>query len=253
MTGVEGRVVVAVETSGPVGSVAVARGGEVLARTFLDEESGHAARVVPAVEDVLGRAGLGRGDLDAVVVGAGPGSFTGVRVAAATGKGLAHALEVPLWAVSSLEAAALAEVVLPSGVGPWAASDGGFPGEEPAAGPPVRYVLFDARGERVYAACYRIGPRELETLLPPRATRIGEVLAGSRPDGARFAGSGATRHRDALGRAGGVVLPPPAGVPTADGLVGALVRASGRGPLEDPWRWEPDYLRMAGAERAGAR
>ena len=68
----EGAVLVAVETSGPVGSVAVARGGRVLGRAFLEEESGHAARVVPALEDALERVGLGRADIDGVVVGAGP-------------------------------------------------------------------------------------------------------------------------------------------------------------------------------------
>ncbi|MDF2697777.1 MAG: tsaB, partial [Labilithrix sp.] len=112
----------AFDTSIAVGSVAVGLGGELLASATLDERKEHASRLVPSIEKVLERAAMRITDVGGIVVGEGPGSFTGVRVAAATAKGLAHALGVPLWAFSSLAAAALAE-------------DAG----------PTRYVLFDAR------------------------------------------------------------------------------------------------------------
>ena len=72
-------VLVALDTSGPVGSVAVARAGTVVSRTFLTSERGHAAAVVPALERSLLDAGASRSDIDGVVVGSGPGSFTGVE------------------------------------------------------------------------------------------------------------------------------------------------------------------------------
>jgi tRNA threonylcarbamoyladenosine biosynthesis protein TsaB len=237
---------VALDTSGPVGSVAVAREGRVVARAFLTSARGHAAELVPAIERSLNEAGSGRSDLGGVVVGAGPGSFTGVRVAAATAKGLAHGLGIPLWAPSSLEAAAVTDVALPPGVGPW------DPPAEPISFPvtATRYVLFDARGERFYAACYRVGPDGLEVLREPRVRTLADILAEPRQDDVRFAGTGAVRHRARITGEGHVVLPLPAGMPTADGLV-RLVSTFGHDlPVADPWRWEPEYLRASSAERA---
>ncbi|NNL30491.1 MAG: tRNA (adenosine(37)-N6)-threonylcarbamoyltransferase complex dimerization subunit type 1 TsaB, partial [Gemmatimonadetes bacterium] len=128
------RVRLALDTSTSVGSVAVAVGARVVARARLTKQSRHAAALLPAVDEALEAAGVGASELDDLVVGEGPGSFTGVRVAAATAKGLALALERPLHAVSSLAGEALAHT--------------GFP---------IRYALFDASAERVYGACYGVG------------------------------------------------------------------------------------------------
>ena len=88
---------VAFDTSGPVGSVVVARGAEPLSEAAIEGRGRHSSLLLPSIAEVLARADLERGDLDGVVVGEGPGSFTGVRVAAATAKGLAGGLEVPVW------------------------------------------------------------------------------------------------------------------------------------------------------------
>jgi hypothetical protein len=111
-------------------------------------------------------------------------------------------------------------------------------------------VLFDARGGRVYAAAYRIEEEGLRTLLEPRAATIQELLEdGLLPPGAMLLGDGALRHRALLERAGHAVLPPPLGQPSAVGLVRLLAVDPDTPPLEDPGRWEPDYLRASGAER----
>jgi tRNA threonylcarbamoyladenosine biosynthesis protein TsaB len=247
---------VAVESSGSVGSVAVAAGGDVLGRVFLGERGAHAGTLVPALEEVLEEGGVRREAIEGVVVGGGPGSFTGVRVAAATAKGLAHALSVPLWPVSSLAAAAATDLALPPEVGAWNvprdfAASTATSAAAPGRGVP-RYVLFDARGDRVYAACFRFAPR-FEVLVRPSATTVAEVLAGPLPDGACFMGDGALRHAGRIQDLGLPVLPAPAGVATADGLVWIVAAEGGPGPVNDPWRWEPDYLRASGAERARGR
>lgn len=244
-------VLVALETSGPVGSVAVARSGDVLARTFLVSERGHATDLLPAIERSLEEAGVTRSGIEGVVVGAGPGSFTGVRVAAAMAKGLAHGLDVPLWAPSSLEAAALGDSVLPPGAGPWHVPPDLTLDEREGTVERVRYVLFDARGDRVYAACYRVHDGGVEVLRSPRAGRISELLEEPLAEDVRFVGTGAVMHRDRLAREGRVVLPPPAGMPTADGLIRIVSRSDEGRPVDDPWSWEPDYLRASSAERAG--
>ena len=93
-------VLLALDTSCPIGSVAVGRGGELLGRALLEQRTEHAARVIPAIEQVLEEVAVERTALGGVVIGEGPGSFTGVRVAAATAKGLVRALAVPMWPVS---------------------------------------------------------------------------------------------------------------------------------------------------------
>ena len=225
----------ALETSGPRGSVAVGVGSRVLARAVLDSQAGHAVDLIPRIGATLDEAGVGTGDLAGVVVGSGPGSFTGVRVAAATGKGLAHALDLPMWAFSSLEAGVVAECMLPQDP-----STVGF-----------RYVLFDARGDRVYAACYRVGSDSLEELVAPHATRIGALLATDILPLAAFVGDGAVCHEELLEMQGHRVLPPPAGVPTADGLLHLLALRPGSAPVARMDLWEPEYVKGSSAERAG--
>lgn len=242
-------VLLALETSGAVGSVAVSRDGEVVARAFLQGRRTHASGIVPAVEGALGSAGLGRSDLDGIVVGSGPGSFTGVRVAAASAKALVHTLDLPLWAVSSLASAAVSDLALPSGVGPWPVpEDLTGVGEPPRPG--LRYVLFDARGDRVYAACYDLGEDRWTERTPPGADTVEAILDRDVPPDTWFAGTGALRHRARIRARGPRILPPPAGMPTADGLLLALARGAAGEPVADPARWEPDYLRATGAERA---
>lgn len=241
----DGSILLALETSGPVGSVALSMGGQVQGRRFLGESGGHAAALVPAVAGVLGEAGVSRDDLTGVVVGAGPGSFTGARVAAAAGKGLAFALGVPLWAVSSLLGAALTEQALPGEEGPW-----GPAGEVVGQHLHTRFVLFDARGDRVFAAAYRLTegmPRELRA---PFFAHMPDVLADETLAGAGFCGDGAVRHAGLLEAEDRLVLPPPLGFPSADGLLRAMALDPDRPPVDDVDAWEPDYLRESSAQRA---
>src|SRR5207248_63177 len=66
------------------------------------ETDRHSERILPAIADVLAAAGVTLADVDAVAVGAGPGSFTGLRIGLATAKGLAFAAGKPVWLASSL-------------------------------------------------------------------------------------------------------------------------------------------------------
>jgi tRNA threonylcarbamoyladenosine biosynthesis protein TsaB len=209
----------AFDTSGAVGSVAVARGGSTLARVRLERALEHAAGLLPAIGDALAGAGVDRSELRGVVVGEGPGSFTGVRVAAATAKGLARALDVPLWAVSSLAGTALA-----ADVGP------------------IRYVLFDARADRVYGACYGVGAAGVQTLVTPHAGRLRDVLDADVPGGAVFLGDGADRHRAAIEGAGFAVAEPGRGS-LADGLFAYMAFHPDTAPVARVDEWEPRYIR----------
>lgn len=238
-------VYLALETSGAVGSVAVARGAEVLARAFLPKAGEQSSGMLPAIASVLSEAAVRRNALSGILVGAGPGSFTGVRIAAASAKGLAHALDLPLWAFSSLAAGALSDLVLPVGSGP---TEWWREGADASPHAP-RWVLFDARGERVYAACYDVRSDGVDTLEPGHPTTVGELLGGALPEDAVFTGDGAFRHRERFARAGRIVLGPPAGVPTADALLRLLALHGDAPPIDDIGRWEPEYLKASSAER----
>jgi len=233
----------AFDTSTPLGSVAVSAGTDVLARTELRKQGTHSSDLLPKIHATLEECGVDPGELSGLVVGSGPGSFTGVRVAAATAKGLAQALEIPLWPVSSLEAGAAAVDA------PWVPLSDCPRAElsdDERAWP--RYVLFDARSDRVYAACYLPTPQGLAELIAPHSTTIGEILSGNAPISI-FGGDGADRHADEIRGAGFPVLSPPMGMPTADGLLVVLGRGPIKAPVEDVARWGPDYLRPSSAER----
>lgn len=247
-----GNLLLAFDTSARIGSVALARGAHVVARARLLRPGDHAAGLVPAIARVLGEAGVERRELHGMVVGKGPGSFTGVRIAAATAKGLAAGLRVPVWAWSSLAAAAASQQ---GALGPQALLDidhgpraGRLP--EEAEGWP-RYVLLDARDRRVYAACYRVLPDRIETIAAPRATTIDEILADELPANVLFCGDGALRHGSLIEGAGHPILPPPMGLPTAEGLLRVHRLRPGEPPLPPGSRWEPEYLRPSRAVPVG--
>jgi tRNA threonylcarbamoyl adenosine modification protein YeaZ len=100
-------VVLALDTSTSV-AVGVARGAEVLGRARLDDRMAHVEQLVPLLHHCLADAGLTLADVDAVVVGLGPGPFTGLRVGIVSAQVLAAVRDVPLHGVCSLDAVAAA-------------------------------------------------------------------------------------------------------------------------------------------------
>ena len=218
----------ALETSTPLGSVAIGDGTRLLAECALSVRATHSETVLDEIERLLARAGVRPSDLEAVVVGSGPGSFTGVRIAAALAKGLCYARDLPLYAFSSLRALAA------------------------SVGRSRICAVFDARRGEVYAAAYAEGGAGPPTLAPA-ALPVERLLEGLAPvEGWAFAGEGALIHAAILERAGGVVLAPHLGVPRAAALLW-LARVAPDGLVEDRMRWEPSYVRPSGAERGIGR
>ncbi len=97
-----------IETSTRNCSVALSDNEQLLSFREADQGNEHAARIAVFVDEVLREAGRRCSDIDAVAVGAGPGSYTGLRIGVSTAKGLAYALDRPLIAVSPLQAMAVA-------------------------------------------------------------------------------------------------------------------------------------------------
>lgn len=216
----------ALDTSTRLGAVGVGEGGRLLAEALLPSHAAHSESVLPEVERLLDRVGRAPGDLEGVVVGAGPGSFTGVRIAAALAKGVCFALDIPLWAYAS-------PAVVAAGTG--------LGGEV--------CVLFDARRGQVYAAAYDcVAPPR--AALGPAAMSIEEVLERlGDAAGWAFAGDGAGLHAERIDAAGGRLLPEHAWYPRAGPLLWLARHAPAAGRVEEPGDWEPLYARRSGARR----
>ncbi len=242
----DAALLLALDTSSEIGSVAVARGDAVLGSRWLLRKGEHATALIPQIAAALVSAGVDRGDLDGLVVGHGPGSFTGLRIAAATARGLAKGLCLPLWHHSSLAAAAASlDVDPPKPLGHGEGSGPDAVRQVAARGP--CYVLFDARADRVYGACYRLSSDRIETVVGPAASTLSEVLKTEIHENTWFCGDGALRHAEALVDAGHPVFPFPAGLPTAEGLLRVHCLSDGGAAVEDGARWEPEYLRSPSA------
>lgn len=96
-------VILSLETSTEVGSVALHRDGKLLTTSEVHIQYSHASKVVVMIDQVLTNAGISPNQLDAVAVTSGPGSYTGLRIGTSTAKGLCFALDIPLISVGSLE------------------------------------------------------------------------------------------------------------------------------------------------------
>lgn len=95
------------ETSTKVCSVALSRSGELLAIEELEEAGySHGENLTVFIERVLEKAQVSKNELNGISVASGPGSYTGLRIGVATAKGLCYSLKIPLIAIDSLSALA---------------------------------------------------------------------------------------------------------------------------------------------------
>src|SRR5688572_19297018 len=98
-------VILGLDTSTLTASVAVVRDGAVVAAADVATRA-HGDVLLTAIDEVVRAAGMTAASLDAIAAGAGPGSFTGLRIGMATAKGIAFAAGRPLYVISSLAALA---------------------------------------------------------------------------------------------------------------------------------------------------
>lgn len=92
---------IALDTSGPACSVALLAGGNTL-QTYELEAQKHTREILPLLDKLLQKGGIDKNAVEGIIISAGPGAFTGLRVGAAVAMGLAAAWDVPILPVSSL-------------------------------------------------------------------------------------------------------------------------------------------------------
>jgi tRNA threonylcarbamoyladenosine biosynthesis protein TsaB len=151
---------------------------------------GHAAHILPMIEELLGESGTPLASLSAVAFGRGPGAFTGVRLAASVTQGLAYAAGLAVVGVSDLRAVAQRLF-----------------GLVPAVGRVV--VLNDARMHEVYWGCFEraadglAAPAGEERVGPPESVRLPEPwIQGGEEARAWAAGTGLAAYPELKGRLG---------------------------------------------------
>jgi tRNA threonylcarbamoyladenosine biosynthesis protein TsaB len=224
----------ALETSTNACSVALAFEGSIAERHVVQARE-HTRLLIPMIEELLSERAAALAELDAVVLGNGPGSFIGMRIAASVAQGLAYASGLGIVPVSSLAAIA-AEVFATT-----AADDVA--------------VAQDAHMNEVYLARFRRGEGGLpvaegETLLQP-VGRI-ELLEGLTLARVHAAGAGWHRYPDLLkvnaDRLAGVI---DVSLPRASFLLDAGAAALREGAVCEPGQLIPDYVRSKVASIPG--
>ena len=96
-----------IESSGNVCSAAVSSGSTIIAEKSITEPNSHSTYLASFIDEVVKKAGIKISDLDAVAVGGGPGSYTGLRIGCSLAKGICFGANIPLIACSNLKALAV--------------------------------------------------------------------------------------------------------------------------------------------------
>jgi tRNA threonylcarbamoyladenosine biosynthesis protein TsaB len=177
-------VILGIDTSTPRASVALTDGGVTVAERE-SEARAHSEQIIDLIAAVLDAGQIAFADLEGIAVGAGPGSFTGLRIGMATAKGLCYAAGKPLWAVSSLAALALGAV-------------------RQHGRDALLVPVLDARRKEVFVGYYRAGDRGVEAVAPeavmaPAAVAAAVAAIGG---GAVLFGDGVDLYREKLAGAG---------------------------------------------------
>lgn len=139
--------ILAIEASARACSAAYLDRGILRAEQFVNGAMTHSETLMPMIESIMKNAGAKPQDIELVAITSGPGSFTGLRIGAATAKGLAFGLKIPVLMVSTLEALAYNAY--------------GFSG--------YLVPIMDARRSQVYTAVYRSSAEEFTCAKEPEA------------------------------------------------------------------------------------
>jgi tRNA threonylcarbamoyladenosine biosynthesis protein TsaB len=219
--------ILCIETGTDICSVGLARDGELISLRESDEGRDHAKRLGVFVDELLRETGVMPDELDAVAVGKGPGSYTGLRIGVSFAKGLCYGLQIPLIAVCSLDA--LAEVAIED-------HEAGILDVE-AWDEATLCPMVDARRMEVYTCLYNAkGEPQGEV----SAEIIdGESFADVRRNGQLVIfGNGAAKCREVLQDATYINI-----TPSARGLARLAQQRLSAGQVEDIAYFEPFYLK----------
>ena len=201
----------AIDTATDIASVAIGTADQTLAARALRGARQHAAQILPLIQQVLAAARTRLDDIGGIVVGDGPGSFTGLRIGWAAAKGLAHERDLPLVALPSLLGTAYA-----------------------AARTGAVAACYDALRGQVFGAIYAFHPRRVETVVAPDVFTIVTLANATTVTPVLAAGDGAARYRDEIVRWIGRPPVAPETLPPIAGSLLALAPMAGYAATSEP-------------------
>lgn len=224
--------ILALDSSGLVASAAYLVDGVMIAEYTVGDKLTHSQTLLPMLDVIKGQVGIELADLDAIAAAMGPGSFTGLRIGAATVKGLGLALEKPIIPVPSVDGLAYQLYGAQGIICP----------------------IMDARRNQVYTGFYRFEQGEFKVVKEQCAQSIGDTLdqLAGYGESVTFLGDGVPVHREViserLGKA--ALFVPGFAARQRAGAVGALAELYYRqGRIVSADDFEPEYLRKSQAER----
>ncbi|GHT01825.1 tRNA (adenosine(37)-N6)-threonylcarbamoyltransferase complex dimerization subunit type 1 TsaB [Bacteroidia bacterium] len=233
-------ILVAIETSTTVCSVALAVDGKVVwTREDLTGVS-HAAQLGVFVAEAVNYARANNLKINAVAVSSGPGSYTGLRIGMSEAKGLCYGLDIPLIAIPTLKI--LATQILP--LSPFAFQPLNFEPylvSEPVPCPaPLLCPMIDARRMEVYAAIY---DENLDEIRSVQADIINENSYREYLDTnpVLFLGNGSDKCKDVLTSPNAIFIPDQ--YPSAAGMISSAEQAFANKNFVDTAYFEPFYLK----------
>lgn len=230
-TGIEMKLL-AIDSSGLVASVGIVSESELIAEYTINYKKTHSQTLLPMIDTMVSMIDMDINEIDGIVVAAGPGSFTGLRIGASTAKGLGLALNKPIISVPTVDAL---------GFNLYKTTD-------------IICPIMDARRNQVYTGLYEFVSEEYVTIAPQMAVEITDIADAVNKLGKSviFLGDGVEVYKSKLEElltvpysfAPNHLLKQRAG---ALGTLGMLYYKQGKTVSAD--EFEPIYLRLSQAER----
>lgn len=223
-------------------SVAVGERGKLFGEATTQLSRNHSVKLMPLVENLLIDLDISPSELKGFVIGRGPGSYTGVRIAVTAVKAMAFGLEVPLVGVSSLDGLARHGALSDALVVP----------------------MFDARRRQAYTSLYENQNGNFVKLQEDRLLVLDDILRAiqsrmvvrrldkTKPAKVLLLGDGAENHRaelqEKLGEKAWFATSPTQNFVRAAHLLDVGIPLLEAGQVEDPATFAPDYLQLVEAE-----
>lgn len=224
--------ILAIDTTATIATVAVTNNANPLAEFSVNNGNTHSETLLPMIETALASLSLNVSDIDAFALSAGPGSFTGVRIGAATIKGLAFDSQKPCVEVSTLEALAQ-NLILYSG---------------------LICPVMNARRSQVYTALFRSDGERLERLMPDSALSIEEldVILAQYGEKIALVGDGYEITEKALTQTQTIFVPEAQRGQAASSVAAVAYEKLLKGDVRSDSTLSVNYLRPSQAERERA-
>lgn len=227
--------ILGLDSSGIVASVAIVEDDVLIAEYTVNYKKTHSQTLLPMLDEIAKMTELDLNSIDAIVVAAGPGSFTGLRIGSATAKGLGLALKKPLIAIPTVEGLAYNLYDISGLICP----------------------IMDARRKQVYTGIYRFTDHQLKVVEDQMAVPMETVIEKLNQYGeaVTFLGDGVPVFHELIAEK--MTVPYSFAPAHVNKQRAAAVAALGeiyyrQGKTETAMEHVPDYLRVSQAERERA-